>query len=91
MDIKLGEKLRLKSDGMNIWVEEAYTAKNGTECVRNVTGYHGTLEHCLNALVDRRVRASEADTATKLIKEIKSTKKELKTVCGEIRALKGVK
>ena len=90
MEIKIG-KFCLKSDGMNLWIDEEYTTKSGAIHERNVTGYHGTLEHCLNAFVDRRVRASEADTATKLLKEIKSIKAEIKALCGEIKASKGVK
>ena len=90
MEIKVHEKYCLKSDGMNLWIDETYTTKSGATHVRNVTGYHGTLEHCLNAFADRRIRASEADTATKLLKEMKSIKADIKSLCKALRE-KGAK
>lgn len=91
MNIKLCDKYYLRSDGMNIWIEEEYTNKKGNADVRMITGYHGKLENCLNAFLDRRIKASESDTQTKLLKEIKSIRKEIKTMCEELRAFDTVR
>ena len=91
MDIRLGGKYRLKSDGLNIWIEEEYINKKGNPDTRNVTGYHGKLENCLNSFADKKIKESECDTQTKLLKEVKGIRKELKTMCEELRTFDTVR
>ena len=48
MEIVCG-KYVLKSDNLNMWVEELYTAKNGEAASRVVTGYHRDCGHLLDS------------------------------------------
>lgn len=89
MNIKLTDKHTLRSDGLNIWIEEEGLTKKGTPCIRNVTGYHGTLQNCLNTLVDRKIRELDANTLAELCEAINTMKTEIKSVCAAIKCLEG--
>ena len=75
MEIRVGKYI-LRSDPMCIWIEEEYVGKGkdgkpGKVQTRKVAGYTDNIDNLIRQFVAHKHRASEADTMTKLIKELK--------------------
>ena len=74
MEIRVGKYI-LRSDGYCFWIEEEYIGKDtkGREkkATRRVTGYASSIENLIRQFVEHKHKAIEADTMTKLIRELK--------------------
>ena len=75
MDIRVG-KYVLRSDQYSIWIEEEYVSKGkdgkpGKKQTRKVAGYTDSIDNLIRQFVAHKHRASEAQTMTELIKELK--------------------
>ena len=77
MEIVCG-KYVLKSDNLNMWVEELYTAKNGEAASRVVTGYHRDCGHLLDSFAMKKLRGSEAQSMTQLLADIKAAESDMR-------------
>lgn len=74
MEIRVGKYI-LRSDGFCYWIEEEFISKDkkGKEKVstRRVAGYANTIDNLYHQFVAHKHKAIEADTMTKLIRELK--------------------
>lgn len=74
MEIRVGKYI-LRSDGYCYWIEEEYVGKDtkGREkkATRRVAGYASTIENLIYQFIQHKHKATEADTMTKLIRELK--------------------
>ena len=74
MEIRVGKYI-LRSDGFCFWIEEEFISKDkkGKEktSTRRVAGYATTFENLLRQFVAHKHKAVEANTMTKLIRELK--------------------
>ena len=84
MKIKLDDTYTLNSDQYCYWITEKRIVEDddakhkGEEYENRVSGYCATLEQVAESFANRKVRSSEAQRLTHLIKEIKSLKKVVK-------------
>lgn len=83
MEIKVGKYI-LRSDGFCYWIEEEFISKDkkGKEKVstRRVAGYANTLENLYRQFVTHKHKAIEADTMTKLIRELKQIAEDTEVI-----------
>lgn len=94
MQIELCDgKYILNSDNYCFWMEQLIVPekpKKNNEARKpykvRCSGYHQTIEGALESFVNRKVGASAADTASKLIKEMKLIRKEVKQIGEELEA-----
>ncbi|MFV0515804.1 MAG: hypothetical protein ACK5MV_00190 [Aminipila sp.] len=85
MYIEINEKHILKSDPMNVWIEETMTTKEGKEYQKNVTGYHPNIEGALIAYKRRKINSLESHTIDELIKGVNSIDNDIKAFCESIK------
>lgn len=88
MNIKVGKYI-IKSDSYCMWIEEEYVGKtkSGEEktATRQVSGYVRDFSQLLENFMEHKIRNSEAETVTELLRDFAKCE-------GEIRGLiKGVK
>ena len=79
MNIECGNYI-LKSDNMNLWVEEMYTTKKGEDASRVVTGYHQDFEHLAESFMMRRIRGSDAESMKQLLADMKSAESDMRHI-----------
>jgi hypothetical protein len=88
MNIELaGGKYILKSDTYCMWLAEANTAKDtGKAYEENVSGYHGTFEGLIGALLRRKILLSETQTLDELKRDIERIGSELRVLVSDTAA-----
>jgi hypothetical protein len=80
-------KYILKSDAYCMWLSQIKIAKDtGKPYEENVSGYHGTFEGLINALMRRKILLSEAETLAELKNDIERIGDELKGLVSETAA-----
>jgi hypothetical protein len=80
-------KYILKSDAYCMWLTEVKTAKGtGRTYEENVSGYHGSFEQLIGALLRRKILLSEAKTLDELKNDIERIGDELKGLVSETAA-----
>lgn len=83
MEIRVG-RFTLKSDTMCFWIEEEYIGKDAKgkekKQTRRVAGYASSLDNLYRQFVEHRHKASEAQTVTELIKEMKQTAEDIEMI-----------
>lgn len=88
MEIRVGAYI-IKSDPQCMWIEEEFTGKTkaGAEKVstRMATGYVRTFEQLLESFMERKIRSSEAQSVTDLLKDFAKCEGELR---GLIKGMK---
>ncbi len=82
MNIRIGKKHIITSTSMNIVLKEKRTkgvdSKQPGEEYWVDIGYYGKVEHAVNALLDRKVRVSDARTLADVVKVVENTRKLIK-------------
>lgn len=80
MNIDCGKYI-IKSDPLNLWVEEKYEVKTGKkkgdEATRVITGYAPTFGQLLQNFVERRLRSSDAETVKGFLSDLAQAEKDL--------------
>jgi hypothetical protein len=76
MNIDCGKYI-IKSDPLNLWVEEKYKTKKGDEATKVVTGYAPTFELLLQNFVKRRLRSSDAETVKGFLSDLAQAERDL--------------
>lgn len=76
MNIDCGKYI-IKSDPLNLWVEEKYKTKKGDEATKVVTGYAPDFKTLFQNLVKRRLRSSDAETVKDFLSDFASAEKDL--------------
>ncbi|MCB6475583.1 hypothetical protein LI171_04935 [Emergencia timonensis] len=76
MNIDCGRYI-IKSDPLNLWVEEKYKTKKGDEATKVVTGYAPTFELLLQNFVKRRLRSSDAETVKGFLSDLAQAERDL--------------
>jgi hypothetical protein len=77
-------KYVLKSDAYCVWIAEVKTAKDtGKPYEENVSGYHGTFEGLIGALLRRKILLSETQTLDELKRDIERIGSELRVLVSE--------
>lgn len=83
MNIDCGKYI-IKSDPLNLWVEEKYKTKKGDEATRVVTGYAPDLKTLLQNFVKRRLRSSDAETVKGFLSDLEEIEMDLLDLAREI-------
>lgn len=99
LNIRINENYRLTSDSFNIIVEERRMvdptkapnwekrkAKGASPELREdwkESSYHNTVEQAMNAVVDKTVRSSDAESVSQLLSEIRRIRREISDVLAE--------
>ena len=76
MNIDCGKYI-IKSDPLNLWVEEKYKTKKGDEATRVVTGYAPDLKTLLQNFVKRRIRSSDAENVRSFLSDLAQAERDL--------------
>lgn len=76
MNIDCGKYI-IKSDPLNLWVEEKYKTKKGDEATRVVTGYAPDLKTLLQNFVKRRLRSSDTETVKGFLSDLAQAERDL--------------
>lgn len=84
MEIKYG-KYTVRSDSMNLWVEEEYTDRKGKPAARRVTGYARTFPELYQSFIGKKIRGSEAKTFEELRAEIAEISGEVMKIIEEVK------
>lgn len=82
MEIKICDDYRLTSDPHNIILEQRKVNKKNGQEYWIVDSFHRTVEQALDALLQKRIRESEATTIKELRAEIREVRKQI-TACLE--------
>ena len=81
MNLDCGKYI-IKSDPMNLWIEEKYAVKTGKnagqESTKVITGYHSTFSGLLESFMLRKIRGSEAETVQQLLEDMRKVENDLK-------------
>lgn len=85
LNIKLNEKYTLKSDPLNVWIEENVQTEKGSEYAKVFGGYYSNIEQALRGYARRKINLLEADTVDKLIEGINGINEEIKSFCESIK------
>lgn len=72
--IPINEKYRLKSEELNVMVEQKKISKNGNEHWK-VISYHPNLEMALKSLIDKEINETELINIKDVVNKIKELKK----------------
>lgn len=72
--ISINEKYRLKSEELNVMVEQKKISKNGNEHWK-VISYHPNLEMALKSLIDKEINETELVNIKDVVNKIKELKK----------------
>ena len=78
MKVKLDDTHVLNSDSYCCWISTIYESKKGKPYEKRTSGYCSTLEDAIETYINKRLLNSDADTAKKLLKEIKDIKREVR-------------
>ena len=99
MEIRVGRFI-LRSDQYSYWVEEEYIGKDAKtgkdkKATRRVAGYATSIDNLLHQFVAHKHKAVEANTMTKLIRELKQIAEdtaELKktAVANDLKAMRKI-
>ena len=76
MNIDCGRYI-IKSDPLNLWVEEKYKTKKGDEATRVVTSYAPDLKTLLQNFVKRRIRSSDAENVRSFLSDLAQAERDL--------------
>ena len=76
--LKLDDTHTLVSDPECYWIETLVIPENKKPYTRRSSGYRRTFSEAVDSYIDKRIRTSEADKITKLSKELKALKKEVR-------------
>lgn len=78
MNIKIGNSYLVTSDSMNVVLNQIYEKKKegepSGEFDYKPIGYYSSLSQACNALLERKIRISDAENLSELVKEIHDTK-----------------
>ena len=98
MNITIGmqDDYKLESDELNIKLSEKYEKTKDGEPTGEIgykfVGYYRNLEHTFRAIIDRRIRASDAENLAELVKIIYDVKHDIKAAASQMEeALKNAK
>lgn len=76
MNIDCGKYI-IKSDPLNLWIEEKYTTKKGDEATRVVTGYAPDFKTLFQNFVKRRLRSSDAESVRSYLSDLVKSERVL--------------
>lgn len=83
-EIPLGNGYYLINDPYCWWIEKEYISKKtGKPQRKNLTMYNISVENAFESLTDYHIKAFDTKSITRLIKEIKTLKKEIREMIGE--------
>lgn len=83
MEIRYGKYI-VRSDALNLWVEEEYTDRKGEIATKRVAGYARTFPELYKSFVDKKIRGSEAKTFEALREEIAGIAAETMKIMEEV-------
>lgn len=78
MDIKLDDNHYLVSDKHCCWIETLVEPENKKPYRKRTSGYTATFEQVVESYIKEHINSSEATKITKLAKEIKALKEEVR-------------
>ena len=76
--LKLDDTHTLVSDPECYWIETLVKPEGKKPYTRRSSGYRRTFNECVESYIEKKIRSSEAAKITKLSKEIKELKKEVR-------------
>ena len=88
LDCNITKKYYLKSDGLNLWLEQDFKIKDkkGNEKIvkKRVSGYCGTYSDLLDNFTKIKIKSIEKQKVVDIIKEIADIEKEILKVAKDI-------
>lgn len=88
MKINLDDKHRLVSDRHCLWLESYVEPEDKKPYWRRSSGYTATFEAAVDSYISGEINSSEATKITKLAKEIKALKEEVRGWHGKHNIIK---
>lgn len=76
MNIDCGRYI-IKSDPLNLWVEEKYKTKKGDKATKVVTGYAPDFKTLFQNFVKRRIRSSDAENVRSFLSDLAQAERDL--------------
>ena len=83
MEIRYGKYI-VRSDALNLWVEEEYTDKKGNTATKRVAGYARTFQELYESFVNKKIRGAEAETFETLRNEIAEIGRVVENIMKEV-------
>lgn len=80
MNIDINEKYVLRSDPLNLWIEEKPKQADDKKTNKVVTGYCRNFEHLFESFSERKMRAIEAKEVHGLLNELRKIEADLKEI-----------
>lgn len=77
MEIKICDNYRLTSDPYNIILEQRKVNKKNGQEYWTADSFYRTVEQALDALLQKRIRGSEATTLKELRNEVREAKEQI--------------
>ena len=78
MNIKLDDQHYLVSDSKCCWIETEVKPENKKPYRRRSSGYRATFEEAVESYIKEAINSSEATRITKLAKDVKALKEEVR-------------
>ena len=82
------EGWRICADRYNYILQRKYHSKKYDKAAYSTYGYYSKIDDVIEALLDKRLREAEINSLQKLLKEIKSARKEITEIAKSLKELK---
>jgi len=86
MNVKIGNGWSIESDPLNYILKQRYESKQKRtlgKIIVSEKGFYNRIEHILNAVLDKELKKSEAESLESLIDSVLETREMIHKFCSE--------